>query len=440
MGRHAKARGSAMAPYRIDITLPGIGVHVGLPDDRVRISTGTRDLAERDRMVKCIRELYRFSKWEVLRAILDGRISLAEATKALELGGAGIEVLVAASTQAASKPFGPKPIAEILVEHLVAPTRSRVKRTGGGVQKQEQMVLRFALWLEDTLGVRATMEHLVPDVINKWLDSLVNLSTSEPLNDATRQRYRMAISGLCTRAVTLGYLSKHPMRGTNEVIRYHPNAHRIPDFFFAERLYDSYFDAVRRFDAELVVFFKIMAHCGTDLHETLVLEGCGINMSEAQVTTVTTSRLKTKGHGARPRDIPVAAEIVNDHLIEHFSRVPYRAYEQVFRNLEWSRGQSGASCYRVRRAHEFAASEIGHGTSTLTGHAVDARDVFRLKDLRHVSAILWAKAGDSLPVIMRRMGHTSIDQTEKYASYTLDLAEQVASVTAARDVLDRVRK
>lgn len=452
MGARPKAERTADdRPYRIDMQLPEIGRMVGLPSDRVRLSTGTRDLAVRNAIRDMLLELHRRREWRALRMLLVHEITLLDAVAAVAPGGVGIDALCQAAAErhverdcAAGEAAAPRRedtlLTHVIGEHLGQPTRTGVAREDGGTKKQRAMLNRFVEYAGGEEHAKA--KHLGDvDLINGWLNSLTNLRTGEPLNGATRQRYRAALSGLCRTAVDREYLTANPVAkrdGRTRVVRFKENKHRMPDFFFDEHLYTRYFDAIAEYDGELVPFFRLLAHTGMDLHELLELDGAGVEMGAGKITWITTTRLKTDAHNNAERKIPVPAKHINADLTRHFKRVPRLANARVFRDLDRKFGTSGVRCDRVRRAHEYAAAKLGHGNATHAGRPVDSRSVLRLKDLRHVAAIIWAKAGVSLAEIQRRLGHTNIEQTMKYARYTLTGPEDAASARAVSAVVDRL--
>jgi integrase len=64
-----------------------------------------------------------------------------------------------------------------------------------------------------------------------------------------------------------------------------------------------------------------------------------------------------------------------------------------------------------RPAHEAAAAAIG-------------RPSLRVKDLRHIAAIAWAKAGVRIDRISQLLGHASLSQTMIYVNFQPDTTEE----------------
>ena len=82
---------------------------------------------------------------------------------------------------------------------------------------------------------------------------------------------------------------------------------------------------------------------------------------------------------------------------------------------------------QISNSHERARTAIGRGTLREMTMAAkregkpapspDEIDVLRIKDLRHVSAITWARAGVRLERISDWLGHADIRMTRIYARF-----------------------
>ena len=75
------------------------------------------------------------------------------------------------------------------------------------------------------------------------------------------------------------------------------------------------------------------------------------------------------------------------------------------------------------------------------GFEVDAKAISRpeltLKDLRHIAAIAWVRAGVHIRHVQRYLGHTSLSQTMKYCDYEPDTETESAAAERAAATLNR---
>ena len=62
-----------------------------------------------------------------------------------------------------------------------------------------------------------------------------------------------------------------------------------------------------------------------------------------------------------------------------------------------------------------------------------ARPELTIKDLRHIAAIAWVKAGVHIRLVQRWLGHTTLTETMKYTDYEPDagMAVEMAERAAA---------
>jgi len=103
---------------------------------------------------------------------------------------------------------------------------------------------------------------------------------------------------------------------------------------------------------------------------------------------------------------------------------------------------------QISDSHERARTAIGRGTlreMTMAAKragkpatSLEEIDVLRIKDLRHVSAITWARAGVRLERISDWLGHADIRMTRIYARFMPADEYDAPFIERARDVT-RVR-
>lgn len=369
---------------QIDLIIRGLNRGTGRSQDRFRVSAETDDPALIDIYKAMVRELARrIGGLDVLRACVDGRFGIAELHQAY---ASGVEAL----TDLMARRRHP-PLAELIARYLDQYTRRSKTR-------MEQRLARYLAFVGEKAEVgaftRASAQAFLGGLQRKrW--------GTGAASNATRNRYAAALHAFGTWLVDEEIVTKHPMKG---VAGYDEGARRVR--YFTPDEYHDYFAALTaRETPEIVTAFKVLAHTGADVGEVVrAARADGEITQPVKVRDLHFDRdlprilfKRNKVDDSPERLVPVPAEVAR--LVEaHVQRHGLTANDEVFGML---------SNDQLRRAHDRARAAIGR------------RDV-RRKDLRHVAAVLWRKAGVDLDRIREWLGHASIEQTTVYSGFGPD--------------------
>jgi integrase len=163
----------------------------------------------------------------------------------------------------------------------------------------------------------------------------------------------------------------------------------------------------------MVPVFEMLISTGADIGEVLTRLVRDIHKGET-LTRIDLRRSKTDSD---PRLVPLPDEYAVN-LVRHVERFQLKLGDRLFGMFRrtW-----------IENLHERVRVTIGRGThremakaaedTGIAPPAPDACDVLRIKDLRHVAAITWAKAGVRLERIQGWLGHKRIEQTQIYARF-----------------------
>ena len=297
---------------------------------------------------------------------------------------------------------------------------------------------RYADWVEAEAARRgiadyvATIDDLTPEQLTRYLTTLrsVGHHRGAPCSAATKNRNRASLGGLASRLVQRGLLQKHFIKDGG-VGPFQEAPPRLPDLTPEERA--AYLADIERRTPELLPVFQLLINTGADIGE--VLSRRVRDVSFGPLCRVDYRRTKT---ATMPRRVPLHDEHAAT-LREHIEKYKLKPADKLFGMLR--RGW-------ISNSHEAARVVIGRGTlremtmaAARTGvpaPAPDEIDVLRIKDLRHVSAITWARAGVRLERISDWLGHATIQMTRIYARFMPDddydtpLIERAKVVSSAK--------
>lgn len=396
-------------PKPINLLLPGLGRGVGRDKDRFRTSSSTKDARVFEARHAMVRDLAQRLQFPVLRALLDKRFTIVELHHAYRQGNAALAALV---TQHSGKLVAP-----LLKTYLKQSVRRDKVKTGHRIDRFLETVGRRGempasdeptatkqrrQWRE-----RVTTSDLTSDAVASFLADLVTLSTITPrsVSGATRNRYRAAIGGFCTWLVRNHHLDLHPI-AFKAVQKAPEDRHRMPDLSPQE--YASYFRTMYETRPDLAVVFKLLIHSGADIGEVETRQVRDFDLS-ATAPRVHYIRSKTDTP-ERYVPIPQAVAVeVRGHVAAH----GLRGTDVVFRMFKRS---------EIEAAHRSARDTIG-------------RSDLRIKDLRHIAAIYWRRAGADLQTVKERLGHATIGQTVIYTAFGPSVASEAAGAEAAAALL-----
>lgn len=357
----------------IDILIPGLDRgKPGRSRDRLMRSAGTADprLVEDRRAM--VRELaVRVGGLDILRALYDQRFDVAALHRAYLQGPAALTALAEASQH--------RPLREA-IDGFVSRCRART------ADRYRLQLYRFA----EFLGERATLADVTTKSVQKFLAQLVsrNGNDEHEVSNATRNRYRAAISALCSDAIRMGDMTEHPL-AWRQLLPYDEGHRRLPDLSPTE--YARYLD--RMPDFEHRTFAKVLIHCGADVGEVVTLRAdeCLLDRELPRL------RFKrTKVRRSIERLVPVPQHLADD-----------------LRRLLRERGAIG-------RALVFGLSRRNIRSWHDRGRDAIERPDLRLKDFRHIAAIYWRKAGVDLERIRDWLGLTNMQQVQVYAAFGPD--------------------
>jgi integrase len=403
MPRRRKWGAKLERPAEASLLLPG----AGLPNNRLRVSLETRDRELGEARLAMFRDLHTRRLFALLRARQEERFSTDRLHQAYRDGETALDALVKESEGTRLLPL--------------------VQRWAKSYQKvdKQRAITRVMRFVADHGGAKATTIALTPASIEAWLAALTNQQgranrkhaaglTAEkralvegvdlhparpvkPASGATQNRYRATLSALSTWLVKHGHLAVHPI-AHKKVEKARENDPRMPPPFTPDD-YRGYLDAIggRVQGAELRCLFLLLLHTAADIGEAMRREAWHVELDRT-VPRVRFKRTKTRTP-ERPVPLPdaVAAE-VRAHLAQYGLRGEARLFGMLSEK-DW------------RPAHEAAAAAIG-------------RPSLRVKDLRHIAAIAWAKAGVRIDRISQLLGHASLSQTMIYVNFQPDTTEE----------------
>jgi integrase len=380
------------APKEVRIKMPGLG----FPRDLFRVSLETRDKDLIRARLAMFRDLFQHGHTDLLRGRQEGRVTTQRLHAAYK---AGPEALAALKRELAGALLGP----------LAALWKAAYR--GKDRERTFARADRFVAWLEGATGRPATTADLTAERVETYLAQLTNQQgranrkhadttkrAERPASNATKNRHRGTISSLATYLVKHQHLALHPIAHKRVEKFREPDA-RMPEPFTPDD-YRGYLDTIAatpHTGAELGLFFLLLLHTGADAGEVMTREARHVEL-ERTVPRVRFKRTKTH---TPERAVPVPGTVVvalRGHLAQHRLRGEQRLFAMLT-EADW------------RPAHERGRSAIG-------------RPSLRVKDLRHLAAIAWAKAGIRIDRIADMLGHSRLEMTRCYVRFMPDSAEE----------------
>jgi integrase/recombinase XerD len=371
----------------IDVKLPGLG--------RLQITSGVVHKSAYDLRRNAIVEAWALGGvWaDAVRALAARRFDVSEFMAARTDGEPAIRRLLETK--------GAEPLAVVVRDYLKQAKAS-------DVAKMRQRLTRFA----KALGTAPSVADVTPAAIDAFLNALTDQRTAKttktPAKGSTVNRYRAVIGGLCTWAVRTGRMRTHPIAGKQVEKRPEPH-HRLPELSADE--YRDYMAFVRQARPDLAVILLLLIHTAPDVGELFDVMAKDADLETARMRY---ERSKTKRYGPAPRFVPMPALVlaeVRAHVAEHGVRGSQKLFGMLKRSdVEW--------------LHDRAAQAI-------------QRPELTLKDLRHVAAIAWVKAGVHIRLVQRWLGHRSLAMTMKYTDYEPGAEMAVEMAERAAQTLNR---
>lgn len=415
--RSNKDRNRSQPVFEIVMLLPGSGVAAGATHpDRFRCSSETRIAKLHGKHREMILSLYQRGRVDVLRARLEGYFSTTQLYLAFGRGEQAINELMTASVPAV--PSGVDDIPEALRNAIDEYLAFNTGRDDAEKPRECRLMNRFADWVEDRAaeggkaGYVATVNDLTPEQVSRYLNGLTSArhGKGNPCSAATKNRNRASLGGLATRLVQRGILQRHFIKdgGLKPFIE---APSRLPDLTAQERA--AYLADIESRTPEFLPVFQLLMNTGADIGEVMSRRVRDVTFGDA-LARIDYRRTKTD---TDPRQVPLHADYARC-LKAHIAKHQLKLNDKLFGMF--NRAQ-------ISNSHEKARTAIGRGT--LREMTIAARreetvppsceevDVLRIKDLRHVSAITWARAGVRLERISDWLGHADIRMTRIYARF-----------------------
>ena len=381
----------------LDDDKPGL---LGRQRDRLQKSAGTRDQRVKAGRIAMLHDLaYRF-QWPTLRAIRDGKITVARAYQAYREGPAAVEALLRRFDALLLWP---------LCQQYVHEHRE--------LKEAQQRLRRFKAFCEWAGGLEhTTVSMFTTDAVATFLANVdaydIGTKGRKVASASTVNGYRVALSVLATWLLERGYLDRHPIAHKLVRPRTLPPA-RMPEPFTPTD-YVAYRETALGycFDAGLLLLLAL--HTGADRDELRTkLQVRDIRFGAPG--TATKLRLqRPKWKKARERFVPIPDEIaalLRGHLA-----------------LTGAKGE----------APVFGAVTVSYVNSThnRARRAID-RPSLRVKDLRHIAAIRWVQGNVNIQKVQYYLGHSTLDQTAVYVAYASTAHDDEQVMKAAAQWLEK---
>lgn len=380
--------GTSETPKPIDLVLDGV---------RLQVSSGVIHKSAYELRRNAVKEAWTLGGiWrDAILAMKAGRFGMAEFYEARSRGEAGVRDLM---TRAGSEPL------KDLIRDYLKQTKATDK------PKMRQRLNRF----HSHFGRKVpSVADVTTATVDHFLSLLTDLRTAKreepvPAQGSTVNRYRAVIGGMCTWAVRVGRMTTHPIAGKKVEKREEPH-HRLPELSANE--YRDYMDCARAKRPDLAVVLLLLIHTAPDVGEVFAREARDADLETGRMRY---ERSKTRRYGSLPRFVPmpsVVLEEIRAHVAEHGVTGEQDLFGMSKRtDVEW--------------LHKQCCAAISRPTLTL-------------KDLRHVAAIAWVKAGVHIRLVSRWLGHRSLSQTMKYTDYEPDAAMAVEMAERAAQTLNQ---
>ena len=364
----------------VDLVLPGLDRGTGRDRDRFRASAGTRDRETFTRREMMVKDLHGRLLFDVLRAVVDREVSLADVEGTYRTKGEAGLAALSASAKAKRLSF----LAGVYLRQL----------EGGPREQADVHIVRFL----ECMGPTASTEDVTASRINAFLAGLTTQrKTPMPATPATRNRYRASIQAMCSWLVREGHKGSSPFFVQKAVKLYEERGGgRLPEME-PDELETYLANAEQIENAAYRLLFWAHIETGADageLHDALTVRHVRFPAEPTGLTRLRFIRTKTEGRGAVERLVPVTTAFAAA-LKAHIEAYALERDALVF----------GMTSYT--RAYDVHTQ------------AIKPLPINR-KDLRHIAAIRWRRAGADLERIREWLGHTKIEQTRIYAAFRPD--------------------
>lgn len=381
-----KRDGTSDSPKPIDIRLEGLPTR----DHRLQVTSGVLTKSAYDNRRRAILEA-----WEMGGMWRDSVVALARKRFTL---GAWYDAKQKGTMAVLLAESGAEPL-RALVDDFLAQTTARDKA------KMRQRLARFV----DSLGVNPKVTDLTTANVQAFLSGLTSQRTKSKkvaAQGSTKNRYRAVIQGLCTWAVRVNRLAVHPIAGKKVPKASEPH-HRLPELSADE--YRDYMSQARSLRPDLAILPLLLLHTAPDVGELWVVQALDVDLERGRIRYA-----RKKVTSSLPRWVPLPSFVVAEvrsHIAEYDLSGEQTLFSMVKRgDLEW--------------LHKQCKTAI-------------KRPALTLKDMRHVAAIAWVRAGVHIRLVQRWLGHKNLSQTMKYTDYEPGQDEYNALAERAAQTLNR---
>jgi integrase len=350
-------------------------VATGRGSDRFRKASGARTPDQHAARVKLVRRLFAEDHLDVLVALLDGAARWADVEAAGRKGDGTLAAL--------SRTVRAKPLDTLIAEYH--------EQDGSASRWHRKTQLKaFAAWVRKTTGRAPTARDLSPEFCGKFLGGL-------QLAGSTRNRYRAALSGFARWALARRYIAAHPIRD-KQVAAFPEPRHRIPNVPL-EAL--GRYLAATHAHGVLGLALRTLALSGLDVGELARVRPADFAFTAHGVLYITTRRRKTR---TAERSVPVAVPSLVADLKALVTGLTAAATPFPGVTDTWARGSTSRALWAAHAAARAAIPD----------------EALTIKDLRHVAAQTWRRAGADLRQIQEWLGHATLGQSAVYAAFGAD--------------------
>lgn len=387
----------------IGLTLHGFASVTGRKSDRVRLASRTRDPVIYERRVQLVRWLHEHHHDLLIVALIERRVMWRTVERAQVEGAHALRRL----TQA----YGTPELCDASREYI-----EHYRRVN--VDNLRQHLTAFSRWMEQRQ--HATVADMTTVRVLEFLQQLTRgdnkKSKRGEVTNATRNRYRNSLSGFASWCIMRGWMHDHPI-AHRRVPQFREASARMPVLQPDE--VRRYLHAVTRTSHKRVsgddhmVRALVLALCittGADVGEVLALTTSHVQHVVTDTGTehdrLVFKRSKTATHD---RLVPLVHPEVRVWLHAHLARMK--------REKRTGALFPALALHHLWPVHRAARKHIGH-------------DTLSIKDLRHIAAQMWRRAGADLQQVSEWLGHASIEQTEVYAAFGPDAAHDSPVVKA----------
>lgn len=389
-----------MSERRIDLILPGLGVGSGRSLNRFRIMSGAATEAQHNARKALVLDLYRRGYIELLRARAQGRI---ETANLIEWNEAGDHVLEA-RCQALSEATSGRTLDALKKEFIAQYTRATKEKIHAQLTRfieyvaerrkleraEEERATRTKAMNQSPFADTPILADLNATNINLFLQQLRRDTKRKEekieipkVSAATKNRYRAALQLFAAWLVRNEYMVKNPT-ADKAVPKHKEFTRRLPSM--TSEQFTRYVAHARKADGEGALLLLVLLLSGADVGEVMLMQAQ--DLTQGTVTRIRFQRTKT---ATKERLVPIP-ESVAAELAVYMAKMKILETDRVF-PPEFRK--------RAYTAHRFARRVIG-------------KPELRIKDLRHLAALIWLKAGVNIVTISGYLGHSTLGQTMRY--------------------------